>query len=161
MSDTCITQIENYWKIKTKNATNLFNQGNYHEALTNYNDALYRAEVLTKNTKFCKGVGIPFIQVYIISCNNLANTYKKLNEPEKAIKMIKKTVYYLLYLTKNNQSNMQEIQSELRKATINYFNLTKTIKYTDNEEYLMFVLKENYKNPTPTRNTRHKNTKNA
>ncbi|MCD8449744.1 tetratricopeptide repeat protein [Tenacibaculum dicentrarchi] len=143
MSNTCITRIENYWKIKTKNANELFNQGNYNEALTYYTDALYRAEVLTKNTENCDNVGIPFVQVYMISCNNIANTYKELGKPKQAIKILKNSVYYLLYLVENNQNSIPRIQSELRRATLNYFNFTKEIQYENNEDYLMLVLKEN------------------
>ncbi|MCG8900526.1 tetratricopeptide repeat protein [Tenacibaculum finnmarkense] len=143
MSNTCITRIENYWKIKTKNANDLFNQGNYNEALTYYTDALYRAEVLTKNTRTCNNVGIPFMQVYMISCNNLANTYKELGKPKQAVRMLKNYVYYLLHLIEKNKNDTQEIQLELRRATLNYFSFTEEIQYTNKEDYLMLVLKEN------------------
>ncbi|ALU74039.1 tetratricopeptide repeat protein [Tenacibaculum finnmarkense] len=143
MSNTCITRIENYWKIKTKNANDLFNKGNYNEALTYYTDALYRAEVLTKNTKTCNNVGIPFMQVYMISCNNIANTYKELGKPKQAIKILKNSVYYLLHLIENNKNSIPEIQSELRRATVNYFNFSEEIQYTNKEDHLMLVLKEN------------------
>ncbi|MCG8805511.1 tetratricopeptide repeat protein [Tenacibaculum finnmarkense] len=143
MSNTCITRIENYWKIKTKNANDLFNQGNYNEALTYYTDALYRAEVLTKNTRTCNNVGIPFMQVYMISCNNLANTYKELGNPKQAVRMLKNSVYYLLHLIEKNKNDTQEIQLELRRATLNYFSFTEEIQYTNKEDYLMLVLKEN------------------
>lgn len=125
MSTSCLQRIENYWKLKTTDANKSFNKGKYKEALTDYKEALYRAEVLTTNTKNCDGAGIPFIQVYIISCNNLANTYRELGYIDKAIKLLKRSVYYLLYLARDNDSHLQEIQSELKRAVITYFNFTK------------------------------------
>ncbi len=140
MSTSCLKNIEKFWKLKTKNANELFNQGNYAEALNDYKEAMYRAEVLTINNKYCNGTDIPFVQVYIISCNNLANTYQELGNIKEAVEILKRSVYYLLYLVKNNLGNLQEIQAELRKALVHYFNFSKTFNINE-EEQLMLSLK--------------------
>lgn len=142
MSTSCLHQIENYWKLKTANANQLFNKGKYKEALTDYKEALYRAEVLNNNITKCNNAGIPFVQVYMISCNNLVNTYQELGEINQAIKLLKRSVYYLLYLAKNNTSHLKEIKSELKKVVITYFNFTKVTKQSNEEEQLMLALKE-------------------
>lgn len=152
MSYSCLHHIENYWKLKTSNANQLFNEGKYEQALTGYKEALYRAEVLNNNFLKCNKVGIPFMQVYVISCNNLVNTHLELGEINQATKLLKRSVYYLLYLAKKNASHLKEIQSELKRAVITYFNLTKDTKESNNEEQLMLALKEgllakrNYRN---------------
>ncbi len=142
MSSSCLKTIENFWKFKTKKANELFNQGDYQEALKDYKEAMYRAEVLTINNQNCSSVGIPSIQVYIISCNNLANTYQELGNIERAGVVLKRSVYYLLNLLKNNLADVQEVQSELRRAVLNYCNFSKTFDINQ-EEQLMLILKNN------------------
>ncbi len=137
MSSSCLKNIENFWKIKTKSANKLFNQGNYQEALNDYKEAMYRAEVLTINNENCKNVGIPFVQVYVISCNNLANTYQELGEVKKAMKILKRSVHYLLYLVKNNLADIQEIKSDLQRAVVNYFNFSKMFNVNEDEQLML------------------------
>ncbi|UII34562.1 tetratricopeptide repeat protein [Fulvivirga ulvae] len=120
MSDTCVKHIEDFWKNKTKSSTELFNKGSFEEALEGYQEALYRAEVLNHNFSNCLRVGIPFIQVYVISCNNLANTYEEMGQLEEAEKMLKRVIYYLLHMAGNDTLNIEEIQSELKRASLCY-----------------------------------------
>ncbi len=120
MSDTCMNHIERHWQALTTSTNEIFNQGNFENALSGYKDALYRAEVLNNNISDCIRLKIPFIQVYIISCNNLANTYEELGKLEEAENMLKRTVYYLLHLAGNKELNIDEIQSELKRATLAY-----------------------------------------
>lgn len=125
MSETCIKHIESYWKSKTTTSNEAFNNGNFEEALDGYKEALYRAEVLNKNYTDCIQANIPFIQVYIISCNNIANTYEELQQIEKAQNMLKRVVYYLLFFKGKKTINDDEIESELKRASLGYLNFSK------------------------------------
>ncbi|WP_106790850.1 hypothetical protein [Aquimarina sp. Aq78] len=125
MSELCTNQIENYWKAKITTSNILFNKGKLDQALLGYKDALYRAEILNINQSDCIRDNIPFIQIYIISCNNIANTYKELKQYEEAENTLKRVVYYLLHLSSNNDLNINEIKAELKRATIAYVNFVK------------------------------------
>lgn len=125
MSEICIKRIENYWKSKTETSNRLFHKRKFNEALLGYKDALYRAEVLNINQADCIRDNIPFTQIYIISCNNIANTYKELQQLEEAENTLKRVVYYLLYLANNDCININEIRKELKRATITYINFVK------------------------------------
>ncbi|WP_103071786.1 tetratricopeptide repeat protein [Aquimarina sediminis] len=120
MSEVCIKHIANYWKAKTTISNRLFNQGKFKEALLGYKDALYRAEVLNMNQEDCIRDKVPFMQIYIISYNNLANVYKELKQQEEAENTLKRVVYYLLYLVGTDCIDVNEIQKELKRATVSY-----------------------------------------
>lgn len=143
MSDFCIEHIENYWKVLTTSANELFDKGNYKLALNTYKNALYRAEVLNNHYADCLRLKIPFIQVYIISCNNLANTYEELNQLEETENILKRTVYYLLHLKGNQKLNKGEIQAELTKASLTYVRFAEKINIGKRkQEHLLKQLKE-------------------
>lgn len=120
MSDTCVNHIEEHWKTLTIASNDLFKKGNYKKALSGYKDALYRAEVLNNNISDCIRLKTEFVQVYIISCNNLANTFEKLNNKKETEKLLKRVIYYLLHLTTNKEINIKNLQSELKRATLAY-----------------------------------------
>lgn len=120
MNDTCMNHIERHWQTLTVSTNELFNKGDFKEALFRYKDALYKAEVLNNHISECIRLKIPVVQVYIISCNNLVNTYEELGNQEESEKMLKRVIYYLLHLTANHALNIDEIQSELKRATLAY-----------------------------------------
>ncbi|MFB9057911.1 tetratricopeptide repeat protein [Mariniflexile ostreae] len=124
MSDTCLKRIENYWKAKTEASNILFNKGRYEEALLGYRDALYRSEVLNNNRLKCQKLEIPFIQLYIISCNNIANTYEELGNLIEAEKMLKQSIYFTLHLMSSKSIVQNDIHSELKRATLTYYEFT-------------------------------------
>lgn len=145
MSDSCIRHIENYWKAKTSASNDVFNKGHFKDALLGYKNALYRAEVLHNNFIDCVRVGIPFIQVYIISCNNIAKTYEELQQYEKAESMLKQVVSYLIHLERNTIFNSDKIQSELQKATLAYISFIKKNNVKNlKQELLLRALKERF-----------------
>lgn len=143
MSDACMSHIERYWQTLTVANNELFNKGDFEKALSGYKDALYRAEVLNNHITECVRLKIPFIQVYIISCNNLANTYEELGNLEEAKNMLKRTVYYLVHLSANKELNSNEIQSELKRATLAYVRFAEknNTEKEDQEEFFR-ILKE-------------------
>lgn len=146
MNDSCIQHIENHWKSLTVSNNEFFNQGHFQKALAGYKDALYRAEILNNNVEYCLRLKIPFIQVYIISCNNLANTYEDMGQKEEAENMLKRVVYYLLHLAGNPLVKSDELQSEIKKATLAYIRFVeKTDTQKDKQEQLFKVLKEQLK----------------
>ena len=143
MSDTCMNHIERHWQALTVSTNELFNKGDFEKALSGYKNALYRAEVLNNNISECIRLKTPFVQVYIISCNNLANTYEELGNKEDAENLLKRVVYYLLHLTANKELNIDELQSELKRATLAYVNfLEKNDIVKSTQEKLFTVLKE-------------------
>lgn len=143
MSEICINQIENYWKAKTTTSNTLFNKGLFEEALLGYKNALYRAEILNRNPSDCIRNNTPFMQIYIISCNNIANTYKELKQFEEAENTLKRVVYYLLHLSHNNNLNIDEVRKELKRATISYVNFVKENGRDQKQQETLFtVLKE-------------------
>ena len=87
-------------------------------SLSGYKDALGRAEQLNNIFSECIRRGIPFIQVYVISCNNLANTYKELQQYNEAENILKRVVYFLLHGAEEKRLDTDEIQSELKKAML-------------------------------------------
>lgn len=143
MSDTCLNHIESYWQKLTVSANELFDQGDCDKALSSYKEALYRAEVLNKYTNRCENLNIPFKQVYIISCNNLANTYEELGKFKEAEKLLRRVVYFLFHLAGNKNHNLDEIKSELKRATLSYLCFVKkTNTGKEEQKQLIRVLQE-------------------
>jgi len=119
MSDTCMNHIEGHWKALTDTANGRFRNGELEKALETYQEALYRAEVLNNHRQDCLRLRIPFVQVYIISCNNLANAYTELGRRREAEKMLRRVVYYLLHLSSGREEiDRAELQRELRMASV-------------------------------------------
>ncbi len=118
MSDTCMSHIENYWKTLTVTANESFEKGNLEQALLDYTDALFRAEVLNNHQQESLRLDIPFVQVFIISCNNLSATYAELENFDQAERFLKRVVYYLLHILTLNFAFEDEIHRELKKAAL-------------------------------------------
>lgn len=116
MSELYLHRIENHWKTKITASNELFDKEKFKEALVGYKEALYNAEALNNYPLDCMNTNIPFIHMYIISCNNLANTHIELEQSEKGEKMLKRVVYYLLNLANKEYTNIGEIQCELKRA---------------------------------------------
>ncbi|MGI9527352.1 MAG: tetratricopeptide repeat protein [Weeksellaceae bacterium] len=143
MSENCMSHIENYWKKLTTQANDYFNQDKYTQALNIYQNALYRAEVLNNHISDCVRCKIPFVQVYIISCNNLANTYQELGELEKAEEMLRRTFYFLIHIASQDVIDFEEIQREIKKVVLNYTQFMKQNKVENNTQIEIFnTLKE-------------------
>ncbi|MEO8932941.1 MAG: tetratricopeptide repeat protein, partial [Xanthomarina sp.] len=127
----------------TVSANELFNKKDYSKSLENYKEALYRAEVLNNHFENCIRLKIPFIQAYVISCNNLAYTYEELGRLEEAESMLKKAIYYLLHFSGNSTLNKDEIQAELKKATLALVSFTeKNTKEKNRQERLISTLRK-------------------
>lgn len=138
-----MNHIERYWQELTASTNELFNKGDFKKALIGYENALYRAEVLNNNISDCIRMKIPFLQVYIISCNNVAYTYEELGKQDEAENMLKRTVYYLLHLMNNSELNTNEIQSELKRATVAHAQyVEKKSNGTVKQEQLVSAIKE-------------------
>lgn len=127
MNDICMNHEERYWQTLTTSANTFFTNGNFEKALSLYKKALYRAEILNNHLLDCKRLNIPFMQVYIISCNNLANTYEELGNITEAENLSKRNIYYLLHLASNKSLDINEIQTELKRASLHYVELAERI----------------------------------
>lgn len=138
MSETCIKHIEEYWKIKTIMSNKLFKKNNLKKALSGYKEAMYRAEVLNSNHIDCVRSRVPFLQIFIISCNNLANTYEKMRKIKEAEDYLKRVIYYLLYAMRSKDFNKNEAQSELKKATLRYISFAEDNNINTNYDKNVF-----------------------
>ena len=116
--DVC--SMERHWQALTLSSNAFFDANDFEKALSNYERALTSAESLNNRMADCIRLDVPFMQVYIISCTNLANTYEALGELEYADRMFKRVVYYLLHLQVHVQLDQNEIRSELKRATFAY-----------------------------------------
>ena len=102
-----------------------FNQGKLNDVLNGYTEALIRAETLNSNEEDALLADIPFVQVFIISCNNMANTYEELGQLEKAEKMLCKSVYFVVYLLNHYSDERAEslhLENELKRTVLAYTN---------------------------------------
>lgn len=124
MSDICLNHIENYWKTKTKTSNKRFEEKQFKKALIDYKNAIYRSEVLNNYPSNCKELGIPFAQIYLISCNNLINTYEALGNISEAENMLKRKIIFLLRFKNSEHTDHTILQSELRRAALAYLNFT-------------------------------------
>ena len=120
MSESCIQHVESVWKEKTNSANQFFNEGNFKKALIVYEESLFRAEVLCNNRFKAINLSIPYKQIFAISCNNIAYTHEGMNEIGKGEKMLKRVIYYFLFLTIESQGNNSIIQNELKRALFTY-----------------------------------------
>lgn len=115
-----LIHVEEAWKSRTNASNALFNCGKFEESLIGYEQALSRAEVLNNYMEAAIRVGIPSIQTFVISCNNLAFTHEKMGQFDKGSKMLKRAIYFLMIKSKNSYLNGNEIQAELKRAMLNY-----------------------------------------
>lgn len=115
-----LKHVEEAWKSKTNTSNTLFNIGQFEESLIGYEQALSRAGVLNNYMEASMRMGIPSIQTFVISCNNIAFTYEKLGRFDEGATMLKRAIYFLLIKSKNVHLNGNEIQSELKRAMLNY-----------------------------------------
>lgn len=141
MSDTCITHIEDHWKALTEVSNDFFEKGDFENALSGYKNALYRAEVLNNHFSDCLDLEIPFIQVYIISCSNLANTYDELGQQDEGAKVLLRAVHYLLHLSGMEGIDQEEIHRELKRAVLNLLSFTEKNGGIQKHEELLAGLK--------------------
>ena len=124
MSDTCMNHLERYWKTLTVSSNENFNQKNYLEALKGYKEAMYRAEVLNNHWELCVQLKIPVIQVFLISCNNLAYTYEELHQLDLAQKFLKRAIYFLIHVMEHNDIAASDVQADLKQALLTYADFT-------------------------------------
>lgn len=122
MSESCIAHIEFAWKEKTNVANVLFKAKKFEGASLAYKEALYRAEVLNNHQALAQKMNIPFMQVFTISCNNLAFAYEELREMEEGKKMLERVILYLLCLLRKKDTDKQNVKNELEIAFLNYNN---------------------------------------
>jgi len=136
-------QEEKYWQSITVSNNRLYDAGKFEQALLGYKDALGRAEVLNTHMMDCIRLDIPFVQLYIISCTNLLNTYEVLGYIAEAEMMLNRMLYYLLHLSENETLDKHLIQAELRRVTIIYHDFIKSNSHIgQTTESLLVKVKE-------------------
>lgn len=118
MSNSCIQTAHKHWQKLTLQANSLFNNKDYEEALVLYKRTLYHAEMLEKYGAQCIELEIPFVQMYVISCNNLANTCEELQQYNDSVQYLQRSLKYLIRLSGNKDLDREEIRQEAHKAAI-------------------------------------------
>ena len=101
MSKTELFSLENEWRETTIAGNGLFKEAG-QEAIFHYENALDAAERLMVFLYKCIDLRIPVMPMFLISCNNLAAAYSRLGKWDKAEKMLKRGVYYILFLKQKN-----------------------------------------------------------
>lgn len=117
--------LEEQWEAHTLAANAFFEQGQYEAALPGYAAALRQAEALNEQAQACLELGVPFVQMYIIACNNLSNTYLELGQLAETERLLKRPIYYLLHLQNEASVAVPDLESELRRATLVYLAFAK------------------------------------
>ncbi|MNG61610.1 Tetratricopeptide repeat protein [compost metagenome] len=140
MANSDLRAIERYWQTLTLSSNALYNADKFEEALFSYQCALASAELLNNHLTDCIYLEVPVMQVYIISCNNLANTYIALGDFEQADRMLKRVLYYLLHLVVHVQLDQNEIQSELKRAISAYQQFAEKTNMEKHKRALFFDL---------------------
>lgn len=140
MVNSDLRAIEQYWQTLTLSSNVLYNADKFEEVLSSYQCALASAELLNNHLTDCICLEIPVMQVYIISCNNLANTYIALGDFEQADRMLKRVLYYLLHLVVHAQLDQNEIQSELKRAASAYQQFAEKTNMEKHKRALFFDL---------------------
>lgn len=120
MSELCLRRVENFWKKKTEKSNTYFDNEQYNTALEGYQEALLRAEILLVYRNDAMALKIPFLQIYIISCNNLAEAYEKLKLPTKGVQVLEKVLHQLLFLFKEGEIDAIVFNKEMAKAIVNF-----------------------------------------
>jgi len=113
MSRTELLSIEKDWK----EITSLGNQSikeTREKALSYYILALQKAEKMMPHLTTCIDAKIPVMPIFLISCNNLAEVYCLQKQWSKADKMLKRGIYYIIFLKKEG------LQVEFNKVLSNW-----------------------------------------
>ena len=127
MNTTICLKIEAEWQHLTGYANTNFQGGAFEEALKSYQLALDKAVQLTSEEKSCSFAEIPYIQIYIISINNLVHTYEELGQYVKCKELLKRVVDYLLYIRQNETTDQLVAGLELRRAQGYYHMMMKRL----------------------------------
>ncbi|AEL25113.1 hypothetical protein [Cyclobacterium marinum] len=125
MSAQGLISLENTWKTHTNAGNNQFRTGCFMKALLFYEKALEIAKLINQHKEKCTKVSIPYIQIFVISCNNMANTYEELCKPEKTEKLLKRVVYFLLTLSEQGLVSSEVLHNEMRLSMINFTDYVK------------------------------------
>lgn len=129
--------IEQQWKRQTLKSNAYFECQDFEKAITGYQQALALAEVLNRHPQDCLQSNIPFMQIYIISCNNLSNIYIERAQLLAAENMLKRALYFLLQLSDFQYIEMKTWQSELKRAAISLLNFSAPQSTTSHQEKLL------------------------
>ncbi|MBA3987149.1 MAG: hypothetical protein H0X63_11395 [Flavobacteriales bacterium] len=101
MSKTDLIKIEKDWKLITTSGNKLVTEKTI-VAITNYENALKKDEVLMENQMKCINFGIPVMPIFLISCNNLVQAYMVIGKWDMADKMAQRGLFYILHLCSQN-----------------------------------------------------------
>lgn len=131
---------EDLWKGLISSANSLFESKDWSAALLGYKAALVQAESLNKMQLACEKEAIPFVQIYIISCMNLSNTYEELGDFESAERLLRRIVYYLIHLLEERSFCTTTLLFELQRATLTLLRFLGDQGKTAEQELLLQAL---------------------
>ncbi|MBL4755916.1 MAG: hypothetical protein JKY52_20280 [Flavobacteriales bacterium] len=137
MSKEDLIQSENRWKEITLCANNLFNKNAFDEAKSQYDTALKEAGKLVSHFNSCTNIKIPVVPIFVISCNNLANTYQELGDSSLAEVQLRRAVFFIIHLKEQEDLSPQvteSLQRELSKVVLTYSEFCKKTNQEDKSE---------------------------
>lgn len=133
---------EGLWKDLIVRANSFFESSDWSAALQGYKKALGQAERLNTMQVACEKENIPYVQIYVVSCMNLAHTYMELADFESAEKMLRRIIYYLLHLLEVCSFSDVGLLQELKRATLILMSFLAKQGKADAQELLLQELPE-------------------
>lgn len=142
MSQIDLLFIEEEWKDSTTTANKLLKKQR-GKALLKYKSALKKAEKLMSSVHKCLEHGIPVMPIYLISCNNLAETYFLLEQWDKGEKMLKRGIFYIVFLNQKQKgiASEQVLSKGLHRQLLLYKDFCSRSKQPEKFEELYENLK--------------------
>ncbi|NSL91214.1 tetratricopeptide repeat protein [Chitinophaga solisilvae] len=129
-----LLQKEAAWKQQTEEGNRLYHLNRYRESISYYYNALEIAEELLTDIDYAYlKTGVPVIDIYIISCNNIAGTYWDLQEPDSSEAYYLKPIQMIEALTQDMQlSRCLRVKAShhLIRVTVSYLDFCKKTRRT-------------------------------
>ncbi|MFC5046352.1 hypothetical protein ACFSTE_03950 [Aquimarina hainanensis] len=114
MSTSELLHIENQWKVYTISGNALFSKGKFEKAIIHYTKAFSEASKLVRHMFSSLQFGIPIVSTFIISCNNLSNTYWEIGKLNEADTLYRRAIFFIVYLSEN-QNVHQNLDATIRR----------------------------------------------
>lgn len=97
MNSQEIIALERQWRDHTDAANTLFNSNRHAEAAEGYASALVSAETLNRHPVSALRAGLPIVQIFVLSCQNLSNALVELDRLAEADALMRRSVHFLIH----------------------------------------------------------------
>lgn len=138
------SEIEADWKARTAAGNVLFAAGRAKEAVADYAAALALAGTLNRRSD-CPQAAIPSVQIFIISCRNLAHAHLALGMVAEADAFMRRSVHFLIHLIEEEATEpalARMAQRELGRAMMAYAAFAHGTNLAPQSEELFRILRQ-------------------